>query len=67
MSYFSLHAYDADVWIREFRGLNQADPSMNPDIRFATEATNVETPQPLVEKIREAVGASRAFQFTYLP
>ena len=29
--------------------------------------TNVETPAVLVEKIREAVGASRAFQFTYLP
>ena len=43
MAYFSLHAYDADVWLREFRGLNQADIEMNPDIRFAAEAENVET------------------------
>ena len=43
MAYFSLHAYDADVWLREFRGLNQADEMMNPDIRFAAEAENVET------------------------
>ena len=43
MAYFSLHAYDADVWLTEFRGLNQADIEMNPDIRFAAEAENVET------------------------
>ena len=43
MSYFSLHAYDADMWIREFRGLNQADIEMNPDPRYAAEAENVET------------------------
>ncbi len=29
--------------------------------------TNVEVPELLVEKIRETVGAVRAFQFTYLP
>ena len=43
MAYFSLHAYDADVWLREFRGLNQADVMMNPDIRFASEEKNLET------------------------
>ena len=43
MAYFSLHAYDADVWVQEFRGLNQADIEMNPDPRFAAEAENVET------------------------
>lgn len=43
MAYFSLHAYDADVWVREFRGLNQADVMMNPDPRFATEEENLET------------------------
>jgi len=52
MAYFSLHAYDADVWIREFRGLNQADNSLNPDPRYANIAYNAETvhgalqPQP---------------------
>ena len=44
MAYFTLHAYDADVWVRAFRGINQADMTLNPDINFATEATNVETP-----------------------
>jgi len=43
-SYFSLHAYDADVWVREFKGLNQADESLNSDPRYATETLNVETP-----------------------
>lgn len=49
MAYFSLHSYDADVWLREFRGLNQGDPSMNPDIRFAAEEYNVETPHGVLQ------------------
>lgn len=44
MAYFSLHAYDADVWVPQFRGLNQAEIDLNPDMRFASEAENVETP-----------------------
>lgn len=44
MAYFSLHAYDADVWIPQFKGLNQADIGLNPDVRFAAEEKNVETP-----------------------
>ena len=43
MAQFKLHAYDADVWIPEFRGLNQADVMLNPDLRYAAEAENVET------------------------
>ena len=43
MAYFSLHAYDADVWVREFRGLNQSDEMMNPNPCYADEAENVET------------------------
>lgn len=49
MAYFSLHAYDADVWIPEFKGLNQADIELNPDIRFASEAENVETPNGVLQ------------------
>ena len=49
MAYFSLHAYDADVWIPGFLGLNQADESMNPDIRFAAEAENVVTHQGVLQ------------------
>ena len=44
MAYFSLHAYDADVWLQEFKGINQADAEINADPRFAVEAENVETP-----------------------
>lgn|GEM_PF-1990551 len=43
MAQFSLHAYDADVWLNEFKGLNQANVNMNADIRYAAEEYNVET------------------------
>lgn len=49
MADFALHAYDADVWLRGFRGLNQADIGMNPDLRFATEEYNVETPHGVLQ------------------
>lgn len=49
MAYFSLHAYDADVWIQNFRGLNQSDVGLNPDIRFAAEAENMETPNGVLQ------------------
>ena len=47
-SYFSLHAYDANVWLRAFKGIAQ-DESMNPDIRYAAEAENVETPAGVLQ------------------
>lgn len=43
MAQFSLHAYDADLWVQEFKGISQ-DESLNPDMRYAAEAENVETP-----------------------
>lgn len=49
MAYFSLHAYDADVWIPEFKGLRQQDESLNTDVRFATEVLNVETPNGVLQ------------------
>lgn len=49
MAYFSLHAYDADVWVREFRGLNQEDESLNSDPMYAVEAENVETPDGVLQ------------------
>ena len=49
MAYFSLHAYDADVWIPQFKGLNQADVGLNPDLRFASEVENVETPNGVLQ------------------
>ena len=48
MAYFSLHAYDADVWIPEFKGIRQ-DESLNPDVRYAAEAENVETPEGILQ------------------
>jgi hypothetical protein len=44
MAFFSLRAYDADVRIPSFLGIKQDDVSLNADIRYATEALNVETP-----------------------
>ena len=49
MAYFSLHAYDADVWIPHFFGLRQQDESLNTDIRYATEVLNVETPNGVLQ------------------
>ena len=49
MAYFSLHAYDADVWIRRFGGLSQADISLNPNFDNAAEAENVETPNGVLQ------------------
>lgn len=49
MAYFSLHAYDADVWVREFRGLNQSDESLNSDPMYASEVENMETPNGVLQ------------------
>lgn len=42
MAYFTLHAYDADVFIPSFAGLRQSE-EMASDSRYAMEAENVET------------------------
>ena len=44
MAYFTLKAYDADVFLTSFLGLNQAGDGVGMDIRYAMEAKNVETP-----------------------
>lgn len=49
MAYFSLHAYDADVWLPSFLGLRQLDESLNTDPRYATEVLNVETPNGVLQ------------------
>lgn len=53
MAYYSLHAYDADVWVRAFRGLNQADVLMNPNPDYAAEEYNVETPHGVLQPMAE--------------
>ena len=49
MAFFSLHGYDADVWIPQFLGLQQHDESLNTDVRYATEVLNVETPNGVLQ------------------
>ena len=49
MAYFAMHAYDADVWVRQFKGLLQADESLNTDPAYAAEAVNVETPNGVLQ------------------
>ena len=48
MAYYSLHAYDADVWIPAFVGLKQ-DDEIATDLRFAIEAENVETDRGVLQ------------------
>lgn len=43
MAQYRLNAYDADVWISEFKGLSPAADEMNSDLRYAAEAVNMET------------------------
>ena len=48
MAYYTLHAYDADVWIPSFNGLRQSDDIAS-DLRYAMEAENVETPRGVLQ------------------
>jgi len=43
MAQYRLNAYDADVWINEFRGLSPYPDVINADMRYAAEADNAET------------------------
>ena len=49
MAYFSLGAYDANVVLPFFKGLNQSDIGLNPDIRYAAEVENMETPHGVLQ------------------
>ena len=48
MAYFTLNAYDANVWIPSFTGLMQAS-EMASDLRYAVRAENVETPRGVLQ------------------
>ena len=48
MAYYTLHAYDADVWIPHFAGLRQSDEVAS-DLRYAFMAENVETPRGVLQ------------------
>lgn len=49
MAYYSLHAYDADVWLTSFAGLQQYGPGDDIDIRYAVEEKNLETPAGVLQ------------------
>ena len=49
MAYYSLHAYDADVFIPSFAGLFQYGPGMDGDVRYAVEEHNLETPAGVLQ------------------
>lgn len=49
MSQVRLNAYDADVYVPSFLGLKQDDIDLNPDMRFAAEVENVETPNGVLQ------------------
>lgn len=54
MAYYSLHAYDADVWIPSFTGLRQAEDIAS-DLRYAIAAENVETPRGVLQPMAAPV------------
>ena len=54
MAYFTLHAYDADVWIPSFAGLRQSEEIAS-DLRYAMEAENVETFRGVLQPMAEPV------------
>lgn len=49
MAYFSMSAYDADVYINNFTGLYQYGDGMNGDVRYAVEEENMETPAGVLQ------------------
>jgi hypothetical protein len=59
---FKLNAYDADVYVPGFLGLQQNDINLNPDLRFAAEAENVETPNGVLQPRAASVVLDGEFQ-----
>ena len=49
MAYYALHAYDADVFIQAFAGLQQYGPGLDGDVRYAVEEANLETPAGVLQ------------------
>lgn len=61
MAYFSLKAYDADTFLTDFLGLQQAGDSIGTDIRYAVEAQNVETPYGVLQPMAAPVVLETGF------
>ena len=49
MAYYAHHAYDADVWISAFAGLQQYGPGFDGDVRYAVDEANLETPAGVLQ------------------
>ena len=49
MAYYTIKAYDADVFLTSFMGLQQAGDGIGADFRYAVEAMNVETPRGVLQ------------------
>lgn len=62
MAYFAMHAYDADVWIPGFKGLNQGDILHNPDISYAADVANAETPNGVLQPQAPVIDTGAAFE-----
>lgn len=60
MAYFSLHAYDADVWIPSFSGLRQSEEIAS-DTRYAMEVENVETVRGVLQPMAAPDVLSESF------
>lgn len=61
MAQFRLNAYDADVFLPSFLGLKQDDIGLSPDMRFAEEEENVETPNGVLQPRAASVEMSGQF------
>ena len=71
MAQYRLNAYDADVFIPEFRGLLQYGDPYNNDLRFSPDCLNVETPggvlqpAPKLEGVRMKAITSESPTYEY--
>ena len=74
MSQVVMNAYDADVFIPEFKGLKQYGDHMGDDLRYSPDAINVETPGGVLQptclidgvEIKLCVGLDENDQLVYL-
>lgn len=51
MAQYVMNAYDADVYIPEFRGLMQYGDQMGGDLRYSPDCNNIETPAGVLQPV----------------
>lgn len=61
MAYFRLNAYDANVSIAGFAGLNQYGPGLDGNVQYAVEESNCETPAGVLQPM----AAPEVLDFTF--